>query len=109
MDWAEASPAFLGSNRPMYWATTTVPPVAMAMKKFIMKRLIESTILTAATAPGPEELTIEELMMLRIATIAWSTRSGRNKTVRLLKLKHSPDKFFWISAESLLRALVSIA
>ena len=59
--------------------------------------MTESTMLTAETTSGPDELTMEELMMFKIATIDWSTSNGRNRTVRLLKLKHSPDRFFWIS------------
>ncbi|MNC55774.1 hypothetical protein D3C75_1053230 [compost metagenome] len=43
---------------PLYWATTTVPPVETAMNTLIRKIFSESIILTALIAATPDELII---------------------------------------------------
>ena len=47
-----------GSLFPLYCATITVPPVAIATKTLSKNRFNESTMLTALTAATPDELTI---------------------------------------------------
>ena len=77
---------------PRYWATTTVPPVATAMKTCSRKILSESTMLTALTAATPEVLTIAVLSRVRQTTKAWSTRMGMIRATMSRTAMPSPEK-----------------
>ncbi|MNI63518.1 hypothetical protein D3C73_1188940 [compost metagenome] len=55
---------------PLYWATTTVPPVDTAMNTLIRKIFNESIILTALTAATPDELIIAVFTRFRPTTNA---------------------------------------